>query len=110
LPAPEAEVPLGVVTVTATMPAASGGDVAVMDVSEFTVKLAAATAPKYTLPAPVKALPVIVTEVPPAVVPEVVPRLVTDGVEARVKVYRSPLTMADVPLNVVTVTLKVPAA
>jgi hypothetical protein len=40
-------------------------------VSETTVKCVAATDPKVTLPAPVKAVPVIVTVVPPEVAPEV---------------------------------------
>ena len=58
---------------TSTVPAASGGEVAVIEVSELTVKDAAGTPPNVTAKAPVKPLPLIVTEVPPAVVPLVVP-------------------------------------
>ncbi len=47
-----------------------GGDVAVIDVGEFTVKLAALAAPNFTAVAPVKAVPVIVTDVPPTAGPE----------------------------------------
>jgi hypothetical protein len=42
-----------------------------MDVELLTVKLAAAAVPKVTVMASVKLVPVMVTEVPPAVVPEV---------------------------------------
>ena len=42
-----------------------------IDVAEFTVKLAADVPPKVTDVAPVKLVPVIVTEVPPAVGPAV---------------------------------------
>ena len=66
---PVAEVPVGVLTMTSTVPAAWEGDTALMDVSELTVKLVAATPPNVTLAAPVKPLPVMVTLVPPAVVP-----------------------------------------
>lgn len=64
-----AEVPLGVVTVTPTLPTGKGGDVAVICVLESTVKLAAGKLPKVTAVAPVKSVPVRVTLVPPAVVP-----------------------------------------
>jgi len=64
-------VPPGVVTVTLTVPALSAGEVAVIDVAELTVKLVAAVLPKSTTVAPVKFVPVIVTLVPPWVVPEV---------------------------------------
>jgi len=63
-------VPSGVVTVTLTVPALSAGEVAVIDVAELTVKPVAAMLPKSTTLAPVKFVPVIVTLVPPAVVPE----------------------------------------
>ena len=46
MPDPAAEVPLGVVTVIGITPAACGGEVAVIWVSEVNVKLAAATVPK----------------------------------------------------------------
>jgi hypothetical protein len=62
-------VPSGVVTVTSSAPAASAGEVAVIDVSEFTTNVAEVE-PKSTAVAPVKPVPVIVTDVPPAVDPE----------------------------------------
>ena len=42
------------------------GDVAVIDVVEFTATCLAATVPKDTVEPPVNALPVMVTVVPPA--------------------------------------------
>ena len=45
------------------------GEVAVIEVAELTVKLLAATPPKDTPVAPVKLVPVMLTLVPPAVVP-----------------------------------------
>ena len=60
-------VPAGVVTVTSTVPAPRG-DVAVMLVALLTVKVAPAV-PKLTAVAPLKAVPVKVTEVPPAAGP-----------------------------------------
>jgi hypothetical protein len=59
-------VPLGVVTVTLTGPTRLAGEVAVMPVAEFTVKLVAAVLPNLTEVAPVRLVPVRVTEVPPA--------------------------------------------
>jgi len=56
--------------VTSTVPVPAG-DVAVIDVAELTTKLAALVAPNFTAVAPVRLVPVIVTEVPPAVGPEV---------------------------------------
>ncbi len=58
-----AVVPPGVVTVTSTVPEPAGA-VAVMLVELLTVKLGAAVAPKLTAPAPVRPVPVMVTEVP----------------------------------------------
>ena len=49
-----------------TVPAASAGSTAVMDVAEFTVKLVAAVVPNFTAVAPVKLVPVMVTDVCPA--------------------------------------------
>ena len=72
-------VPLGVVTVTSTVPIDPAGDVAVIDVALFTVKLGAAVAPNFTLVAPVKLVPVTVTVVTPAVGPDVGEMLVTIG-------------------------------
>nr|MCA1071701.1 hypothetical protein [Delftia acidovorans] len=53
------------------MPAAPAGAVAVIWVVLLTVKPVAAVAPKVTAVAPVKFVPVRVTEVPPAVGPAV---------------------------------------
>ena len=70
-------VPPKVVTVTSTgvpgeqlEPEAHGGEVAVMEVSEFTVKDVAAVVPKSTAVAPVKLVPHIVTVEPPATGPD----------------------------------------
>jgi hypothetical protein len=73
-----------VLTVTSTVPAACGGDTALIEVSEFTVKLLAATLPNETPVAPVKPLPVMVTLVPPAVLPELGEIPVTAGAGAAV--------------------------
>jgi hypothetical protein len=62
-------VPAGVVTVTSTVPAFSAGEVAVICVLLSTVNDVAATLPKFTAVAPLKAVPAMVTEVPPAVGP-----------------------------------------
>ena len=64
-------------------PAAWAGETAVISVAETTVKLVAATVPKSTLVAPVKPVPVMVTVVPPAVVPEVGEIEVTAGTARR---------------------------
>ena len=55
-------VPLGVVTVTSTVPAPPTGETAVSWVNELTVKLVAALEPKSTALAPVKPVPVTMTE------------------------------------------------
>ena len=57
------------VTTTLTAPAVPAGVVAVIDVALTTVTPVAATLPMVTLVAPVKLVPVIVTAVPPRVVP-----------------------------------------
>ena len=51
--------------------AAWAGETAVICVEEFTMKLVAATAPKTTLVAPLKLVPVMVTVVMPVIGPEV---------------------------------------
>jgi hypothetical protein len=66
------------------MPEACAGLTAVMEVSELTVKEVAATEPNITEEAPVKPLPLMATEVPPPVLPDVVPSDVTDGADAAV--------------------------
>jgi hypothetical protein len=80
-PEPVAETPPGAVTCTSMVPAGAGGDVAVIDVLEFTVNDAAAMPPNVTALALVKWVPVMVTLVPPAVLPLDVPRLVTVGAD-----------------------------
>jgi hypothetical protein len=78
---------LGVVTVTSTVPL-PGGEVAVIEVEEFTVSLVAATVPKSTVDPLVKLVPVIVTLVPPAAgpllgrMPVTVGNTVVSGVDA----------------------------
>ena len=64
------EVPLGVVTVTSTGPAAPAGLCAVIWVAELTTTLVLAVVPKCTAVAPVKFVPVRTTDVPPAAGPE----------------------------------------
>ena len=65
-----ADVPVALVTVTSTVPAACAGEVAVIDVAPFTVTVAE-LAPNFTVEPAVKLVPVTVTEVPPAGTPEV---------------------------------------
>ncbi len=71
-------VPLGVVTVTSTTPAAWAGAVAVIEEVEVTVKAAGAE-PKSTALVPVKPVPVIVTGVAPVVGPAPALSALTDG-------------------------------
>jgi hypothetical protein len=67
-----AEVPAVVVTRTFTAPGVMvDGEVAVIDVAEFTVTPVAAVAPNATVAPLMKFVPVIVTDVPPAVGPDV---------------------------------------
>jgi hypothetical protein len=61
--------PPGAVTATTTAPAACAGVAAVIVLSPLTVKLVAVAPPNVTAVAPVKPLPDMVTEVPPAVGP-----------------------------------------
>ena len=90
--APVAEVPPGAVTVTSVCHAGSAGEVAVIEVDEFTVTLVAAVAPNMTELAPVRLVPVTVTEVPPAVDPEagLTPVTVGNAVEDPVAVMSTP--------------------
>jgi hypothetical protein len=83
---PVLDVPLGVVTVRSTVPAAKLGAVARRAPSDSTVNAAAAVVPKVTALAPVKPLPKTATVVPPAVLPELGVTLVTAGAAAAVKV------------------------
>ena len=100
-----ADIPPGVVTVTSTTPV-PGGSSAVIVVSETTVKLVAGVMPKSTAVAPVKAVPVIVTVVPPVTGPSVGLMLVTVG--AATYVNWSAGEVADVPSTLVTVTSTTP--
>ena len=76
-----ADVPPGVVTVISTVPA-PGGDVAVIDVAELTVKLVALAAPNFTALALENPVPVMVTDVPPVVAPAFGATAVTAGAAA----------------------------
>ena len=74
-----ADVPTDVVTVTSTVSAACGGLVAVIEAALVIVQLEAAVLPNFTEVAPVKPVPVMVTDVPPAVVPDTGEMPVTVG-------------------------------
>ncbi len=63
------EEPAGVVTTTSTAPAACAGVTTVSSPSFVTERLVPSDPSKVTLVAPVKCVPVIVTEVPPSVEP-----------------------------------------
>jgi hypothetical protein len=71
--------------VTSTLPALPTGDVVEILVELVTVNVAA-LAPNDTAVAPVKAVPVMVTGVPPAVVPELGVRALTVGAGGTVTV------------------------
>lgn len=64
--------------------ATCAGETATTFVSDFTVTLLAATPPNATAVAPVKPVPVIVTDAPPATVPAVGVTLATTGVAGAV--------------------------
>jgi len=72
-------VPLGVVTTTLAVPALPAGVVAVMVVAFTTVTAVAAVPPMVTADAPVKPVPVRVTNCAPASGPEVAVMDVTVG-------------------------------
>ena len=72
-------VPPVVTTVILTVPADSAGEVAVIDVAEFTVTAVAATEPNITVASVAKPVPVMVTVVAPVVGPEVGEMAVTLG-------------------------------
>src|SRR5271170_781772 len=90
-----------------TVPAASAGAVAETEVAESAVTLAAVV-PNLTEVAPLRLVPVMVTGVPPAVVPDV--GLIPVRVGGVTKVYLSADDVVDVPPGVVTVMSTVPAA
>jgi hypothetical protein len=62
-----------------TVPAGSGGLVAVIELSELTVKMVAPTVPNFRAVAPMKPVPVMATVVPPDVAPEAGETLATTG-------------------------------
>ena len=74
--------PAGVVITMLADPAGAGGVIVVISVSLTTVRLVATVLPKVTAVAPVKPVPMMVTAVPPAVVPDVGEMLVNVGAEA----------------------------
>ncbi len=65
---PKTFVPLGLVTVTSTMPADSAGAAAVICVALLTVNDVAGEAPNSTTVVPVRLVPLMVTDVAPEVV------------------------------------------
>lgn len=75
-----AEVPAAVTMVMSTVPVPAGAT-AVIEPSELTVKLVAATLPKYTAVAPVKWAPEMLTDVPPKCDPDdgLIPMIVGRG-------------------------------
>jgi hypothetical protein len=95
-------VPPAVVTVISVAPTEPAGEVAVICVSELTVKLVATVEPNFRVVAPVKSVPVITTEVPPAARPLIGDIAVIVGTATYVN--WSALLVALVPPAVVTVT------
>jgi heme/copper-type cytochrome/quinol oxidase subunit 2 len=79
-------VPPGPVTVTSTVPDPEG-EVAVIEVAEFTVTPVAACPPKETVLPAVKFVPVMVTVVPPAAGPEAGETALTVGAGAGVPLH-----------------------
>ena len=100
--------PPGAVTVMSTVPAVWAGLVAVIWVSDTTLKAVAATVPNTTAEAPLNAVPVMVTDVPPPVAPAVGDTPVTVG-WAPTKVNLSAVEVALVPPGPITVMSKTPA-
>ena len=105
-PAEVVEVPAALVAVMSIVPAACTGDIAVICVSEFTVKLVAEVAPKLTTVTLVRPEPVMVTDVPPAMEPAVG---LTEVITGAPKVYLDPAEVVDVPTALVAVMSTVPA-
>src|SRR5229473_8675757 len=81
-----------------------------MDVEETIVKVAAGCPPNVTAVAPVKLVPVRVTVVRPAVLPEVGLIAVMVGTPGATNVNWSPVLVVDVPLGVTTVMSTIAAA
>jgi hypothetical protein len=97
----DAEVPVGPVTCTPTTPTVFTGDVTVIDVSDTTVNDDAVALPNVTSVAPVKPVPVNVTDVPPAVGPDGGVTAVTEGGGATTVKTAVPETPDTVPVIVV---------
>src|SRR5438067_1949799 len=93
-----------------TVPMGWAGAIAVIVVAELTTKLVAGVPPKDTAVAPVKFAPVMITDVPPAGVPELGLTDVTVGVGVGTKVNWSLALTVELPVGVVTMTSIVPAA
>jgi hypothetical protein len=89
-----ADVPLGVVTRTSTVPLPAG-DVAVTEVAELKRKLAAAVPPKLTAVTPVKFVPEMSTLVPPEASPEEGESDVTVGAGVDVPMLQEKLKVTD---------------
>ena len=77
-----ADVPPGVVTVTARGPAGSAGETTLSEVALDTVTAPAAVAPKATVDPNVNPVPVTVTDVPPASGPALGGTALTEGTGA----------------------------
>lgn len=71
--------PLGVVTVTSTLPALPDGETALIDLADMTRTSLAGALPKYTDAGTVKFAPVIATSVPPFGGPSLGESLLTVG-------------------------------
>jgi hypothetical protein len=100
-------VPPGPLTVTSTVPDPAG-EVAVIDVAEFTVTPVAALPPKATVSPEPKPVPVMVTAVPPAAGPVTGFTLLTVGATGAAYVNWSAELVALAPPGPVTVTSTVP--
>ena len=72
-------VPARLETVTSTMPPMLGGDTTVMLVADTTVNVLALAEPNFTPVTPVSSVPVIVTDVPPVLGPDLSDSLVIAG-------------------------------
>ena len=82
------------------MPAAPAGEVAVICVALSIVKPVALVAPNLTAVTLVKLVPVMVTEVPPAVGPAVGETLVTVGEVGVTVIVKKPVAVQTPPLSV----------
>lgn len=104
-----ADVPFVVVTETGTVPGPCGGETAVIEVVLTNCTVVAEVCPKRTVAVFVNFVPVILTEVPPAVVPVPGETPVTVGRDPLTYVKASAEVLADVPVRFVTPTSTLPA-